>query len=824
MASVSRFRNALMMSVALAGLGVSNNGAASSTDAGFDVNFAVTPVMPAAFTPSFTGLATRVDRDGTWKFRPHNLVPNSACQGVTIPQTVSVAGALPGTSSSWAIGSLASGCFIDVVGQGVDPVTGFRYTDFRCYGNPIASGTAWGIDALVSSSTTALAVPGETIGYTHYLGLVSGSIAGLSGTQVSIIERDAAHAFLSGTNTSAPVGTAAALVKSVGTRTIASATCTHVSTRLQFNVPAAGSYDFTIRAAGANVQKLLGGTTQAPAPHIETTGSTAVYGPRWDYDPATVDAAVPHNVLTYSSPLNGGGWFSGGGATVAAPPAGLVTPAGGTPAFVTLDGTANSVRARTLTIGTEVKPNTSYIYAAWFYKLSGLVTGTKAWQSFGGGRASGSDTGLGSLPTGQWTQIVATFVTGASGVVTIQLRGDDVAQYYLGDAQLNEGTVLTPFVPTANNTAVPPSYTSKALRIEPLASTNIVRNSTMQGAVAGVVGSGGAFPTNWVTSAGANVGVVTYTISTPTTEQGLPVMDVRCQFTATAADRFIIRTDASMTATAATVYSASGFLKQQAGTFANVQCSLEIVTSNATPTVVDDFQQVAVAVPSGPISACRLKWENKTSGAGVVTAEHRYSVSVTAAGTYDLTIRIGPPQFEALPAASYPIPTYGAAVTRPSDWLDLAVANIPGFTTAGGYAAMEWVEDGSGATLSSRTLGTDSAGPQAFLYSDGSGTIAIRDTVGATTSGITYASQAGKTVKSVSAWDATGPAICVNTGSGPGAVVKTANAFTLAGITKVTVGGSPFHGADARVGINLRRLRFGTTRPMNDLAIQALVA
>src|SRR5262245_45817020 len=59
--------------------------------------------------------------------------------------------------------------------------------------------------------------------------------------------------------------------------------------------------------------------------------------------------------------------------------------------------------------------------------------------------------------------------------------------------------------------------------------TNSIQNNSMQGAVAGVIGSGGAYPTNWSNNSGGgnNPAGLTVTIVGTGTELGIDFVDIR---------------------------------------------------------------------------------------------------------------------------------------------------------------------------------------------------------------------------------------------------------------------------------------------------------
>lgn len=848
MAAVSAIRNALMAGVSLAGMGVSNDGAASSTDAGLDVNFAKSPVLPGAFTPSFTGLATRVDQDGTWKYRPHNFVRNSACVGA-------VAGS-PGTlPTNWGNSIVDAGLTFQVLGTGAE--NGIPYVEIR------VSGAAVGATNSIAFDTTtgvAPALTGQFWNASMYLRLTAGSWANISNPRLVVAQINGGgstlieHAVVNNTlATAAPLNTQ----RYSGTDTFDQATVAWARSRWYFTT-VVGAVDFTLRIGLPQLEQKLAASDTAPSGQIITTGAVS-YGPRWDYDPATVDATVPHNLIL-SSDGHGGtrGVVNGGAATGTNPtfwavifnPGNLLVTYNGQ--GTDQDGKYNEYRVSGTWGGANptvqlsaVRPTDVaallgqqfwFTYAAKVTSLTGQLGSVIAQLNEQNG--AGSFLGSASAPVPSWAvgQLVTPIVSKTmvqpgvafcSGIVsftgTLGQATDFTVRIY---RQQQNFQAVTPYIETFG-AAVPASFASKALRIEPLASTNQSRNNTMVGAVAGTPGT---LPTGWG-GIGGPTGVTTSVVGTGV-ENGIPYIDLRWSGTATSSSECSVSPDNGTFIAAANgqTWAASSFARIVAGSLTNMTApGVQLIERDAGGAILAATNQPSTFNASQLSQARVVALRTFNQATTAFCNMKPFRADVVNGAVIDVTVRIGFQQLEQLGAASYPIPTYGAAVTRPADYLDLAVANIPGWNPNQGYIALDWHNtDLAAITGNLRLVSSDGTNTLVPLYAapDTGSTILFNDGGFVSGQGNPGKVTIGALNKAIAAWDATGRAVALNNGSGPsGSIGKTASVTLadFASITKFTLGTDPTR-ANSQIGFNVRRLRIGGTRPMNDLAIQALVA
>jgi len=208
-----------------------------------------------------------------------------------------------------------------------------------------------------------------------------------------------------------------------------------------------------------------------------------------------------------------------------------------------------------------------------------------------------------------------------------------------------------------------PRITNKGVLIEP-AATNSIRNSTPgNGAIVGVIGSGGAAGTNWgVSAAGPTV-----TIVGTGTEGGLPYLDVRVAGTSSVAEiAFLFEGSSAVAAASGQTWTYSQYIRLAGGDLTNI---------TATQLVLYERNNVGSALGNTTVAATLTEtrsrpYVTRTLNQATTAFVSQKLILVPVIGQpVDFTLRIFPPQMEQGSVPSSYIPTTSVAVTRPADML-----------------------------------------------------------------------------------------------------------------------------------------------------------
>jgi len=211
----------------------------------------------------------------------------------------------------------------------------------------------------------------------------------------------------------------------------------------------------------------------------------------------------------------------------------------------------------------------------------------------------------------------------------------------------------------------PVTLVSRGLLIEE-ARQNILRNSTMVGAVAGTPGT---LPTNWVFSGTA----VTRQLVSISTVNGMSGITLRFSGTPnTTAAQQLFTDDGTITISAGSAYTSTFYVSLVAGT--PPQFTLRL----------DQEAGGTVFTPSSSLT----RYENTRTATGTVgrsTLRWAYADTVTPV---DFTIFVAMPQLELGAFATSAIPTTTAAATRAADVASMPTG--PWFNAAQGTLAVEY--------------------------------------------------------------------------------------------------------------------------------------
>lgn len=205
----------------------------------------------------------------------------------------------------------------------------------------------------------------------------------------------------------------------------------------------------------------------------------------------------------------------------------------------------------------------------------------------------------------------------------------------------------------------PVTHAARGILIEE-SRKNSLRNSTMQGVVAGTPGT---FPTNWAPG-GVGLGALTQQIIGTGTENGMSYVDIRLSGTASTATYVIYMDNTGyIAATSGQVWTSSVYTKLIAGTTNNVSARLDIYERNSSGTAIINSQTNLST--TGTLTRTTLtRTLNNASTAYVISDVSFY---FTIGQPVDITLRIAAPQIEQGAFATSFIPTTNAPVIRGTD-------------------------------------------------------------------------------------------------------------------------------------------------------------
>jgi len=195
------------------------------------------------------------------------------------------------------------------------------------------------------------------------------------------------------------------------------------------------------------------------------------------------------------------------------------------------------------------------------------------------------------------------------------------------------------------------------------APSNMIRNNTMVGAVAGTPGTA---PTNWFISPSA--GVTSSVVGTGT-ENDVTYIDVRFNGTPSATATCVIGFETAIAIAALTgqTWTNSTYLKLAAGSLTNITgVNLGIIEYTSGGVFVAGAFYPLSSPTSAALSTQRQSATRTLSGGATVAAvQPNFTVGVTNGLAVDITLRIGLPQLQLGSDATPAIRTSGSAVYLP---------------------------------------------------------------------------------------------------------------------------------------------------------------
>lgn len=229
------------------------------------------------------------------------------------------------------------------------------------------------------------------------------------------------------------------------------------------------------------------------------------------------------------------------------------------------------------------------------------------------------------------------------------------------------------------------------------ASTNLMRNSVAQGAVAGTPGT---MPTNWSVFTGGN-GVSSAVVGSGV-EDGIPYVDVRFFGTPTASNALGVYTGinaAGYPAAFNDVWTYSYCMRLVGGSLANLGFASWIWFQPGN----GNLPSIAVVPTNAPLRTQRNTITRTLTNAGTTAVFTQIRSNYFTGQTIDVTLRIGLPQLEKAERASSFIATAGSAATRAMDLIALPVSNFP-YNPAESTLLVDCLVPGRVAATGSRAL------------------------------------------------------------------------------------------------------------------------
>lgn len=277
--------------------------------------------------------------------------------------------------------------------------------------------------------------------------------------------------------------------------------------------------------------------------------------------------------------------------------------------------------------------------------------------------------------------------------------------------------------------------------------TNVIRNNTMQDAVAGTPGT---LPTNWAAQINTTTGLTSQIVGVGT-DSGISYIDYRISGTASGAGSFnlFFETADSISAFNPQVWTGSLYWKLQAGSTTGLSAAKFQSDEYDGSVAFLGSTSVNLSFPtSAALNTQRVTATYTISDGGTELQRPLIVFNIASGAAIDITLRIGMPQLELGAFATSVIPTASAQVTRTSDlpritgtnfssWYNQSVATIYAegatFSTSTSACAVSIDNNTSGSRIQLRR---NSTGPASNLRMSASGSSIDVNFVSGTATGI----------------------------------------------------------------------------------------
>ena len=382
------------------------------------------------------------------------------------------------------------------------------------------------------------------------------------------------------------------------------------------------------------------------------------------------------------------------------------------------------------------------------------------------------------------------------------------------------GTLQTAANDTPRFDHDPATGASRGLLIEE-SRTNSIRNSQAGGSTNGVIGSGGALPTNM--SGGATANGVSTQVMGSGTENGLSYVDYKISGTPAANGTMFLNFEQSgqIAVSSGQTWTESVYVKLALGSVTNATVGINLGSRTSAGVPTGDGTLVNFTPTSASLATQRRTVTRTYNDATTAFAFPDVRVVYTNGNPIDLTLRIAAPQLEQGAFATSYIPTTSAAATRSAD--SAVVTPISSFyNQSEGTLFAEAREGGSDLQYGAVSLDTDTSDNRIDLRrNNDAGVLAML----VTTAGALQMLQspvlavAAQTYKLSGAYKVNDCAVCVN-----GGAVATDASVTLPTLTHLRIGGltlvSPATGNSFPLNGHIRKIAYWPRRLSNSLLQQ----
>lgn len=398
-------------------------------------------------------------------------------------------------------------------------------------------------------------------------------------------------------------------------------------------------------------------TRASGASYFDATGTlqTAANNvPRFDYGPGTTNLLAWSNDLTH--------WNSLSNLTAAYDAVGL----DGTISATTL--TIGSINNNASMQGIPVSSSTSYVFS--FYAKRGTATDAK----FSVYDASHPQNII--APTSYYSQINSSGFTRISVPFTTFSNTTSINVYVERDNSALGTLIVTGAQLEQTNAVVPSALVQTAGSVGTSTGvTNWVRNSTMQGAAVGAIGSGGLMPNNWSFNSAAGLSRQVVAVGTIS---GMNYIDLRVFGTCTTAGQLIFNvafeTSSAVAAAYQQTWTNSAYLQLLTDTSQTPIGGLEMQVTDIGGSIT---YQTGGALSTGALATLTRAVEtvttNNTNATSVQPSVWSTGSASILNNAYDVTIRIAAPQLEQGSVANTFVPTSGTIATVGASPLGLLI-------------------------------------------------------------------------------------------------------------------------------------------------------